>query len=252
MDTKGLTGKKVQYLTVPHSSVRGFGVCSASSYDRDCEFFIDVKGFWNTFDSPAYDSSISSTIVQDLSKGQCDLIAIHNFMSDRCILNFADQTSFSQQIPPFLHFDPTTQQSSQFQEFFDRDNMSMLSNEEVAQFNHTLRSDPPLLMPEEAIELGFRRKKDLVLFTNFRFLHVDRKKSMLGLAGEKMMYTSVAWPTVHAFGFCAAGNWADSDSEMVIYRDVYNDASYGFDLRKGCSNQGVINRWLDAKIIYKP
>ena len=255
MDTKGMTGKKVQYISVPFSSVRSFGVCTASSFDRDCEFFIDVKGFWNTQNSPSLDCSISSRITQDLSKGKCDVMAIHNFMSDRCVLNFADQTSFTQDIPSFLPFTATgnTGAAEKFISFFDRDNLSMLSSEEIVELNQQLRCQPPLLLSEnvEHIELGFKKKKDLMLFTNLRLLHVDRKKVMMGVMGEKMEYSSIPWPTVQGFGFQAAGSWGDSDSEMMIYRDVSKDGEYKFDLKKGCANQNVINRWLDNKIMYK-
>ena len=255
MDTKGFTGKKVQYLTIPFSSVRSFGVETASTFDRDCEFFIDVKGFWNTQESPSHDSSISSRIKQDLSKGQCDVMAIHNFMSDRCVLFFADQTSFTPDLPPFLHYTSLAEPSAatKFNAFFDRDNMSMLSTEEMNMLNQQLRYAPPLLLSEqfESIQIGFQRKKDLMLFTNLRVLHVDRKKQMRGLLGEKYEYTTIPWSAVLGFGFAAAGSWGDSDSHMCIYRDVNNDGEYKFDLKKKAANQPVINRYLDTKVIYK-
>ena len=255
MDTKtDLSGDKVQYITVPYSSVRSFEVCTAfsNSFDRDCELHIFVKGFWNTHHSPSHDHSITSCIKQDFSKGQCDIMAIHSFLSDRCITHFADQTSFTQEIPDFKPFTSVSDgTATKFVSFFDRDNMSMLSNDEIADLNQQLRCSPPLLLAEnlEQIELGFQRKKDLILFTNRRLLHVDRKKALLGVFGEKRVYSSVPWQVIQAVEFQAAGAWGDCDSKMVLYHDVYHCDKYQFDLKKGKSNQEVINRWLDRKVI---
>ena len=43
VDVQGWTGKKVQYTSIPYSSIRAFSVETAGSWDRDTELFLCLK-----------------------------------------------------------------------------------------------------------------------------------------------------------------------------------------------------------------
>ncbi|MBK8987360.1 MAG: PH domain-containing protein [Chloroflexi bacterium] len=44
VDVQGMTGKKVEYLSIPYKSIRYFSVETAGNFDRDSEFKIWVGG----------------------------------------------------------------------------------------------------------------------------------------------------------------------------------------------------------------
>merc|ERR1711962_1029195 len=63
VDTKGFTGKKVEYLSLKYSCIKGYQVATAGKYfDRDAEFYI----FTNI-------SEGKKSIKNELRKGQCDV-----------------------------------------------------------------------------------------------------------------------------------------------------------------------------------
>lgn len=62
VDKQGLTGKKVEYLSIPYSSVTGFTVESAGTFDLDAEMKFSTCMWWK-----------KSTISQDLRRGGTDI-----------------------------------------------------------------------------------------------------------------------------------------------------------------------------------
>lgn len=74
-------------------------------------------------------------------------------------------------------------------------------------------SNPPILQSNERCEMAFKGRRDMVLFTNKRFIDVN----VQGLTGQKTSYMSVPWGTVKCFAVQSAGPLLDKDSEMKIW-----------------------------------
>ncbi|MCA9872315.1 MAG: PH domain-containing protein [Anaerolineales bacterium] len=68
IDVQGVTGKKVEYLSIPYKSIRYFSVETAGTFDRDAEFKIWVGGG----EGPA--------VVKEIKKG-FDIIGLQNTLA---------------------------------------------------------------------------------------------------------------------------------------------------------------------------
>ena len=75
VDTKGFTGKKVEYLSLKYSCIKGYQVATAGKYfDRDAEFYI----FTNI-------SEGKKSIKNELRKGQCDVMEVLWFFNNKLL-----------------------------------------------------------------------------------------------------------------------------------------------------------------------
>merc|ERR1712232_147586 len=74
IDVQGFTGKKVEWTSIPYTSLRGFSVESAGTFDWDAEVKLFCKTYW-------LHGCPSSVFQQDLRKGTCDIIAVQNYLA---------------------------------------------------------------------------------------------------------------------------------------------------------------------------
>ncbi|CAD7960060.1 unnamed protein product [Amoebophrya sp. A120] len=288
IDAQGFTGKKVQYLTIPYQSCRQFGVKCAGdewSFDLDCELELYVRAFWNTRNlTPARDHEIDPVIEQDLRRGSVDLPAIQGFLADRIVLNYgssAETINKTRNLPDLQNFRPEDLRGGKKSKglagllatalsALDRNNFAQLSNEEVNALDFQLKSQRILLWypnteVQEHLELAFRNRKDLILFTNLRLLHIDfTSRSFFNpLGGNKCEYKSMPWGMLFdgkreqtksnllAYSFQSAQftNRFDLDSTMILSKQVGHDASLAVDILRGYSDFGAISKWLDSKLV---
>lgn len=69
-----------------------------------------------------------------------------------------------------------------------------------------------LLIQNELIELGFKLIRDTFIFTNKRFILIDKQ----GLTGSKVEYLSVSYKSISRFSVETAGTF-DLDAELKIW-----------------------------------
>ena len=89
--------------------------------------------------------------------------------------------------------------------------------------NRQFHSDVPILQSCENVELAFKGRRDMLLFTTKRVIFVDME-GFLGL-GAKVEFTSLPYSTITAFSVRSAGSWLDKDSELCLwldFDDVFN------------------------------
>jgi hypothetical protein len=89
--------------------------------------------------------------------------------------------------------------------------------------NRQFHSDMPILQACENVELAFKGRRDMLLFTTKRVIFVDTQ-GFLGM-GKKMEFTSLPYSTISAFSVRSAGSWIDKDSELCFwldFDDVFN------------------------------
>ncbi|MFT4653301.1 MAG: hypothetical protein ACJA0G_001924 [Kangiellaceae bacterium] len=63
IDKQGMTGKKVDYLSIPYKSITQFNVQTAGNFDTDCELKI-----WVSSQSHPLEIEIKSTLAVDVQK----------------------------------------------------------------------------------------------------------------------------------------------------------------------------------------
>lgn len=68
LDKQGLTGSKVEYVTIPYKSIKHFSVETAGHFDRDAELKI-----WLSGDS-------APTVAKELKKG-IDIVALQKMLA---------------------------------------------------------------------------------------------------------------------------------------------------------------------------
>ncbi len=80
-----------------------------------------------------------------------------------------------------------------------------------------------ILQSSESVELAFKGRRDMVLFTTKRVIFVD-KQGLFGI-GKKVEFISVPWRTITTFSVRSAGSFLDKDSEMCLWLD-FDDVYY--------------------------
>lgn len=69
IDKQGVTGKKVDYLSIPYKSITQFKVETAGHFDTDCELKIWVSG-----QSAPFETELKSSLAQDVQKALASLM----------------------------------------------------------------------------------------------------------------------------------------------------------------------------------
>ncbi|EJK62401.1 hypothetical protein THAOC_16989 [Thalassiosira oceanica] len=187
IDVQGL-GRKVEYLSILWAALRGFSIETAGNIiDRDSELTL----FFNLPDSEsAAEGSPRNSKTRmgiDFRSTNVDIFAVNRFISDKLL-------------------GPDTVAASQLVD----------ANDANQKFHYEI----PLLQGCENVELAFKGRRDMLLFTSKRIVVVDIQ-GFLGM-GKKVEYLSVPWRTCTAFAVRSAGSWIDKDSEMCLWMD-YDD-----------------------------
>lgn len=227
MDTQGASGKRVEWVSVPYSSVRAFTVESAGTWDNDVELKIFCKTYW-------MDGAPGSTIAQDFRKGKADIIAIQGLLSAQVM---GSQDGSTTMVPgtgaeDAGHFDS-------FVSFFGDDAVAT----DAKEVNEKLHSSPAILLSDETVDVSLQMGRDMCIFTTKRVLLIDRQ----GLRGKKIEYAS------YPLRYCAAFNVQSAailgDNEVTLYTDIPGVPKVEQDLKKGSSDIWSIQKLLAEKML---
>ncbi|MDB1710156.1 hypothetical protein IGJ01_002818 [Enterococcus sp. AZ089] len=69
-----------------------------------------------------------------------------------------------------------------------------------------------VLMPDENIDLAFKLVRDLIVFTDYRLIVVDKQ----GITGKKVDYKTFPYKSISRFSVETAGHF-DLDAELKIW-----------------------------------
>jgi hypothetical protein len=100
----------------------------------------------------------------------------------------------------------------------------------------------PILVPGETVELGFQIIRDQFLFTNKRFVLIDRQ----GMTGKKVDYLSIPYRSITKFSLETAGRF-DLDAELKIWVSS-NPEPIAKQLKKG-TNIAAIQKALALGVL---
>ena len=89
---------------------------------------------------------------------------------------------------------------------------ALLGNASLADVADVERDLEAILADDERVERAFRLVRDLLIFTNRRFILVDRQ----GLTGKKTCYDSIPYRAITHFAVETAGHF-DLESELKIW-----------------------------------
>ena len=213
VDTKGLSGKRVEYLSMRWSCIKAYEVETAGRYlDRDATF----KIFTNI-------SQELRCISTDLRKGQSDIREVLWFFNNM-ILGMDDMTKEAFVPMASSCGDNVSSMMSWF-----GDDMSQIDAGEANQHFH---SSVPVLQSNEVCEIAFKGRRDLVLFTTKRILFIDKQ----GWSGNKMAFTTVPYSSVKIFNVRTAGSM-DKDCEFGFFTEIWYDPPKCSGCENGCGDE---------------
>lgn len=199
IDVQGLSGKKIEYQSIPYSSIHSWAVETAGVWDQDTELNLHTKNRWQM-----------AKIEMDFRTGKADIQQINRFLSALIIgkptdkkvdLYRKDYTSGTRESNPITF-----------------NSMGILNNSwevDVQEFDSKLRNDPAILLDEEKSLKAFQSGRDVTVYTDRRIIIIDVK----GITGKRTKYKSIPYRHMKGFEFETAGN-LDRDAEVYQYTDI--------------------------------
>jgi len=200
VDVQGVSGKKIEFLTLLYTSIHGFSVQTAGALlDRDTELKIytnmvrDLNEMKQTFrHGKANLWAIQKVLCNNvLGDDKAPLPDVENYTG-----NFADSSGGLFGLVSGATFNSRPIDS--------------------AAIDKALHEDPPILQGSEHVEMAFQGYRDITLFTTKRLITINKK----GLFGKKVEYFSVPWEKIVAFAIRSAGAVADFDTEVLLYTEM--------------------------------
>ena len=213
MDVQGITGKKIEYLTILWPSIRGFAVETAGNFlDRDSELtlFFNLPSAECCAEGCPRNERTRMEI--DFRSGEADIFAVKRFISDKLL--GPDTGAPSEHGGAMIGHQDNG--SGSILAWLGDDNRMIDPREAEAQFRFILQSC-------ETVELAFKGRRDMILFTTKRMIFVD-KQGLFGI-GKKVEFLSVPYRTITAFSLRSAGSFIDKDSELCLWLD-FDDVFY--------------------------
>jgi len=189
VDVQGL-GHKVVFRTILWKSIHSYSVQTAGSFlDRDMEMkvFTNIIGLEH--------------IEQDFRHGKADLFAIQKVLCNHIL---------GEDTKPFTDIDPHEGQVDHKGFWWFRDNQRPL---DAVEMNKVYHSSPRLLRGNEQIEMAFKGRRDITLFTNYRVVIIDPK----AITGKRIEYLSLPWKSIVSHAVRTAGKYADFDTEVCFW-----------------------------------
>jgi hypothetical protein len=162
-DGKGMGGKRKNYKSIPYSSIQSFACETAGKMlDGDVSITIYSKGI------PSVSISCSS--------GQVDVYQLKQFLNGQVQISAATGSDIVESVPP--NMDQKQSTAGNIMDWFG-DNAKQVSTAEVGEM---FKTQMPVLMSDEIVELAFKSGRDYTVFTDKRILIVD----VQGVFGKKV------------------------------------------------------------------
>lgn len=226
-DKKNVTGKKVNYLSLPYNSIKAFSVETGGNLDTDTELRLWSPGVGRT--------------KFDFVKGRADIFEIHAFFNRKVLFGNCWNNLVDVQAVSTPQVETTTGSMDEFLNWLGGDATEV----DAAYVENQLKTAPKVLDDEERVDLAFRCGRDMTLFTSERFLIVDVK----GWSGKKVEYRSVLWSSLRAFSVTTAGGFLDRDAEMKLFTDLESMKEITQDFRKGKADVLGVQRYISDKLL---
>lgn len=88
----------------------------------------------------------------------------------------------------------------------------LMGNATEANHKEITKQLADVLIPDEHVDLAFKLVRDLVVFTDYRLIIVDKQ----GVTGKKVIYKSIPYKSISRFSVETSGHF-DLDAELKIW-----------------------------------
>lgn len=262
IDPQGITGKKIEYKSIPWGCVQAFGLQSPGAFlDKDSEMLIwtDIYYSYHTEEEEyaSGDETQTRTIYipdpgqshfsVDFQKDKVDLEAVGRYLATRCA-KLGSQSSVPPTETPAELLGTDHGEASGIEKFIGRlgDDYRQCDPDEL---DEQLHGDCSMLLPDEKVQMGFVCGRDTVILTSHRAMKIDKQ----GFTGKKVLYLSLPWTKIKAYEVESAGTW-DLDAEMRLtikspWYNKWHGCGLDIDFSKGRCDVIALNRYISAQII---
>jgi hypothetical protein len=217
--------RKVVYTSVPYSSIHGFGVRTAGTFDFDAEIMFYTSMPW------------LPSIQKDLRRGTSDIAEIQHFLCDKIL---------GTNSPSLLETGATKQKPGPVGAFLDW----LGSNHgkiDVDSAMKQLQSDPPVLLEGETIKLAYKVYVDMTLFTSHRILVVD--VSDFDVLTKKVEYRTIPYSAIRGFSVETAAHYFDRDEEVIAHTSMPDLKHVQLDIAAGNNDIFDVQELLSQQVI---
>jgi len=272
VDVQAMSGKKVQYRSIPYHGIQSWGVTTAGRFDSDAEL-----EFWTAVTPPSpipmrcpteedphpppgrcpppaqcptvsWGDTCMSYFKFDLADGRADLWRIQQVLSAK-VLGFEDRPNRDWNASELTvtvdkrhgggGHDGPIGVLYDWMHKFDGNAHQVDVNETERKLKYG-----GILHQDEGVKLAFRLRKDFHIWTTKRFLLVDRKRFWFG---KKVLYRSTPYVSVKAFSWTSAGMF-DLDSELEFWTAMPWLPHYKQDLAGGRINAQEVMQEIGREI----
>jgi hypothetical protein len=251
IDVQGLVGAKVEYKSIPWSTVQAFALQSAAAFtDIDAEMMIWTDIFYSCKTESEGDKTVyvpepgQSYYTIDFQKNKVDLPAMGRYLAARVAV-LGSETDLPP--APFMAGGGGTWSLDRFITWLGDDYHQCDPDELDGQ----MHGDCAMLLPNEKVQMGFVCGRDTVIMTTHRLMKIDKK----GLTGTQVLYLSLPWTKIRAYEVESAGRW-DMDAKMAVQIKApwYNrtlGAGLQVDFAKFRANILAMNKFISEQVIGK-
>ena len=231
-DKLGMFGSSVAWKTIPYSSIQAFFIETAGAFSMDVKLGIWPSGWCkgqfskdSGMRSPRYEISFKKDAV--------DLFALQRLLNSK-IFNPGSEAIV--EVAPQPEGADEGSNASKFMDLLGGDASAV--DPKIVQ--EQLRADPPVLLPDETVDMAFKCGRDTYAFTSRRMLVMDVK----GITGKCIRYTSYLWSHIKAFAVQTPGAFLDRDCEIKLWNGIghISDQLFSMDLRNSSTDVMAIQR----------
>lgn len=222
---KGVGSKRKNYKSVPYSSIQAFACDTAGDFDGDVRVQIWSMGIPHV--------SIS------LAKDYVDIYQIQQFLNGQVQFTTKKGDDVIESSPP--NMDQKQSTAGSIVDWFG-DNAVQVAASDVETM---LKTEMPVLLNEEMVELAFKSGRDFTVITDRRLMIVD----VQGVFGKKIEFRSVLWDAIKAYSVQTAGAFLDRDTEVTLHTNIHCMETITQDFRHGQSNLFAVQTALCNHIL---
>jgi hypothetical protein len=257
IDKQGLSGKKIDYFSVPWEKFNAFGVRSAGKFvDFDTEVLLYTEmGFYpgeagepgdeHTPPKPPIPPRPEESCFEiDFNKYAVNMMKLKYYLSRRIMAMKKEDRGAPIDLKAITFNVPDPKGFQKLFEWLGDDQREI----DPTDLDREFHTNTHILLDDEKCIMAFKAGRDVSLFTNLRIMRID----VQGLTGHKIEYTSIPYRSVRAWAVESAGKW-DADSELHIYtRNRWHLAKFELDFRKGKTDIMQLQQLLSAVVIGEP
>lgn len=242
-DKQGIFGSSIAWKAIPYSSIQAFSVQTAGGFgDSTVELTVWPSGL--SMGEFARDKMMASPKIEvSFTKGGgVDLFALQNLLN-RMIFNPTADASV--EVAPQPTGEDDSSNTSKFMDLLGGDARAI----DPSIVQEQLRVDPPVLLPDEVVDMAFKCGRDTYALTSRRMLVIDVK----GMTGKCINYMSYLWSSIRAFAVQTPGAVFGRDCEITLWNGISHIAeqTFSMDLRNSSTDVMAIQRYLADRVLGK-